>query len=98
MSLGRTVGELEQSLTIHEFVEWQAYNRLDPMGGYRGDLQAALIAASNVGGNISDYLLIDPNPMTEEMQEQYEYQQRLAELEAEEQALIARLQRLENKE
>ncbi|WP_081278230.1 phage tail assembly protein T [Moraxella catarrhalis] len=80
--LGKTVGELERTMTAHEFAQWRAYDRLDPIGGYRGDIQAAMIAASMAGGKLSDYLIIDPNPMTDEEREAYELEQRKAELQA----------------
>ncbi|MFB6347889.1 phage tail protein [Moraxella sp. ZJ142] len=86
--LGKTVGELESSLSIAEFAEWQAFDQLDPIGGFRGDLQAAIVAASMGGGKLSDYLVIDPNPMTDEMREEYEYRQRLQQLTDEQNALI----------
>jgi len=31
-----------------EFVEWQAYHRLDPFGNERGDYQSGIIAATQV--------------------------------------------------
>ncbi len=51
--------------------EWQAYDAIDPIGGYRGDLQAALIAqqvAARPGSKLTDYLVVDPNPRTPEQQ------------------------------
>jgi hypothetical protein len=30
----------------HEFTEWMAYNRLEPFGPQRGDLRAAIVAAT----------------------------------------------------
>lgn len=60
------MAELECTLSVHEFNEWRAYDSLDPIGGYRGDIQAALVAASMSGGKLSDYLIIDPNPTTDD--------------------------------
>ncbi|WP_264765426.1 DUF4035 domain-containing protein [Moraxella catarrhalis] len=94
--LGKTVGELEATMSASELSEWLAYDRLDPIGGYRGDIQAATIAASMGGGKLSDYMIIDPNPMTDEMREEYEYYQRLAELEDEQSLLIERFNHLED--
>ena len=64
--LGETVGELEATMSASELSEWLAYDRLDPIGGYRGDIQSAVIACAMAGGKPSDYLIIDPNPMTDE--------------------------------
>lgn len=75
LALGRTVRELECTLSVHELAEWQAYDRLDPFGGYRQDIQTAHLLYAKLGNddhNISDFLPIDPNPMTDEMREQYE--------------------------
>lgn len=83
-------------MTAHEFAQWRAYDRLDPIGGYRGDIQSAVIACAMAGGKPSDYLIIDPNPMTDEMREEYEYYQRLAELEDEQSLLIERFNHLED--
>ncbi|AKI26986.1 phage tail assembly protein T [Moraxella catarrhalis] len=87
--LGKTVGELERTMTAHEFAQWRAYDRLDPIGGYRGDIQAAMIAASMAGGKLSDYLIIDPNPMTDEEREAYELEQRKAQLQAQMERTLA---------
>ena len=70
--MGKTVGELEATMSASELSEWLAYDRLDPIGGYRGDIQAATIAASMGGGKLSDYMIIDPNPMTDEQRQEYE--------------------------
>lgn len=87
--MGKTVGELEHTMTAHEFAQWRAYDRLDPIGGYRGDIQAAMIAASMAGGKLSDYLIIDPSPMTDEEREAYELEQRKAELQAQMERTLA---------
>lgn len=69
-------------MSASELSEWLAYDRLDPIGGYRGDIQSAVIACAMAGGKPSDYLIIDPNPMTDEEREAYELEQRKAELQA----------------
>jgi hypothetical protein len=38
------VEELLVSISSDELSEWAAYYRLDPFGGYRGDVQAASVA------------------------------------------------------
>ena len=35
LALGRTVAELQQTLSAAELVEWMAFYRIDPWGGYR---------------------------------------------------------------
>ncbi|WP_227548300.1 phage tail assembly protein T [Moraxella catarrhalis] len=57
-----TVAELASKMSYVEFLEWQAFHDIDPIGGYRGDIQAAMIAASMGGGKLSDYMIIDPKP------------------------------------
>lgn len=88
--LGRTVGELDASLSYDEFMEWQAYDRLDPIGGYRADLQTAHLLYAyyrSMGGGddsvgIGDFLPIDPNPMTDEQRERLADERHKAELDA----------------
>ena len=87
--LGKTVGELEQTMSASEFAEWQAYDRLDPIGAYRGDFQSAVIARAMAGGKLSDYIIIDPNPMTDEDREAYKTAQRMAELQAQTERTLA---------
>lgn len=92
------MGELEQSLTVSEFIEWQAYDRLDPFGGFRTDLQTAHLLYAKYGdknAQLSDFLPIDPMPMTDEMREIYELHQAKKQAEKETQALIAMFERLE---
>ena len=43
MALGRTVGELEASLSAAELREWIAFYRIDPWGEQRADLRMARI-------------------------------------------------------
>ena len=44
MALGRTVGELEASLSAAELREWIAFYNIDPWGEQRADLRMARIA------------------------------------------------------
>jgi hypothetical protein len=46
LALGRTVAELQQTLSAAELVEWLAFYRIDPWGGYRADLGAAMVAST----------------------------------------------------
>lgn len=66
-----------------------AFDELDPIGGYRGDLNAAIIAQSQNGGPLKDYIIIDPFPMTDEQREQYELEQQRIKLEQSTQRMAA---------
>ncbi len=82
--LGKTIRELNELITTDELIEWQAFDQLDPIGGYRSDLQAAMIAmctAKSKDTTLSDFLVVDPNPMTDKQREQHEIQQQHAKLE-----------------
>lgn len=65
-------------LTVEELTEWQAYDAIDPIGGYRTDLGFALLAYLQAGDknkSVHDFLIVDPNPMTDEMREIFENEQ-----------------------
>lgn len=81
-------------MTAREFAEWQIYDSIDPIGGYRGDLRAALIATAMAGGKISDYMIIDPSPMTAEERKAYELQKRREELQAQVERTLAMFERI----
>lgn len=79
-------------LTVEELTEWQAYDAIDPIGGYRTDLGFALLAYLQAGDkdkSVQDFLIIDPNPMTDEERHQYELEHAKAEARAEVAAMIA---------
>lgn len=62
LRLGRTLHELRSTLTASELKMWIAYDRMSPIGDWRGDVQAAQISAAafNAQGGkyeISDLLL-----------------------------------------
>lgn len=62
LRLGRTLHELRSTLTASELKMWIAYDRMSPIGDWRGDAQAAQISAAlfNAQGGkyeISDLLL-----------------------------------------
>lgn len=46
LALGIPVAELQSRMSSREFAEWLAYDRIDPYGQERGDLQAAIIAST----------------------------------------------------
>lgn len=43
-----SVREAQERIDSREFAEWVAYYKIDPFGNKRGDMQAGIIAASNV--------------------------------------------------
>jgi hypothetical protein len=62
LRLGRTLHELRSTLTASELKMWIAYDRMSPIGDWRGDVQAAQISAAafNAQGgkaNMADLLL-----------------------------------------
>lgn len=46
LRLGRTLDELRQTLTASELKMWIAYDRVSPIGDWRGDARAAQISAA----------------------------------------------------
>ena len=76
-------------MKAHEFEQWRGYDGIDPIGGYRGDIQSAVVACAMAGGKLSDYLIIDPNPMTDDEREAYELEQQKAELQAQMERTLA---------
>lgn len=96
--MGKTVGELEQLLTLSELAEWRAYDVIDPIGGYRTDLGFALLAYMQAGDkdkSVQDFLIIDPCPMTDEEREIYEQEQWEQQARQEVQAMIAMFNKAE---
>ncbi|HAU8264434.1 TPA: DUF4035 domain-containing protein [Kluyvera intermedia] len=62
LRLGRTLHELRSTLTASELKMWIAYDRVSPIGDWRGDVQAAQVSAAafNAQGgkaNLADLLL-----------------------------------------
>lgn len=46
LRMGRTLGELRQTMTVGEFRMWAEYDRISPIGDIRGDiLNAQLVSA-----------------------------------------------------
>ena len=90
--MGKTVGELVRTMSFAEFAEWQAYDQLDPIGGYRTDLGFALLAYLQAGDkdkSVQDFLIIDPNPMTDEERQQHELEHAQTQARAEVAAMLA---------
>jgi len=46
LALGRTVAELEETMSSRELTEWIAYNAVQPFGDTRADLRSAIIAST----------------------------------------------------
>lgn len=44
--MGRTVAELNDSISSDEIAEWAAYYQIDPFGSIRGDMQAGIITSN----------------------------------------------------
>jgi hypothetical protein len=44
LALGKTVGEIERTMSAYELREWMALSSLEPWGEVRADLRAAVIA------------------------------------------------------
>ena len=85
-----TVGQLTAQLSEDELAEWIAYDSLDPIGGYRSDMQTALLAYMQSGdssANLSDFLLFDPDPVSEEEQARREEEAYQAKLRQQAQAM-----------
>lgn len=83
-------------MSFAEFAEWQAYDQLDPIGGYRTDVNFAMLAYLQAGDkdkSLDDFILFDPNPMTDEERERYENEQAKEQAQAEVQAMIAMFNR-----
>ncbi|MEJ4043476.1 phage tail assembly protein T [Erwinia sp. SLM-02] len=49
LRMGRTLGELRQSMTANELMMWAEYDRLSPIGDVRGDILAAQIVSAAYG-------------------------------------------------
>ncbi|EPC5509210.1 phage tail assembly protein T [Salmonella enterica] len=49
LRMGRTLSELQRSLSASEFQMWAEYDRFSPIGDIRGDLHAAQIVSAVYG-------------------------------------------------
>ncbi len=49
LRLGRTLSELRQSMTASELMMWIEFDRNNPIGDVRGDIQAAQITSAVYG-------------------------------------------------
>lgn len=46
LRLGRTLGELKQTMSVSELRLWAAFNKISPIGDERGDYQSAQVSAA----------------------------------------------------
>lgn len=77
---------------MSELAEWQAYDEIDPIGGFRMDLNFAMLAylqASDKEKSIDDFMLIDPNPMTDEQRAEWELEREAQKAREQVQSMIA---------
>lgn len=87
-----TVGQLTAQLSEEELVEWIAYDRLDPIGNYRSDVQTALLAYMQSGSKdatLDDFILFDPDPVSDEECQEQERQAHEAKLKEQTEAMKA---------
>ena len=49
LRLGRTLAELRQSMTASELIMWMEFDRHNPIGDVRADIQAAQIVSAVFG-------------------------------------------------
>lgn len=95
-----TVAQLQQSMSHRELIQWQAYDQLDPIGNYRQDINTAWLAYlshGDKGKTIEDFLIIDPNPMTDEQREQVQIAKQKRKLEQQTAKLTADFERVKIK-
>ncbi|WBU51666.1 DUF4035 domain-containing protein [Kosakonia pseudosacchari] len=59
LRLGRTLHELRQTITASELKMWIAYDRISPIGDWRGDAQAAQIAVATLNAQGGKYAIND---------------------------------------
>ncbi|AGN83564.1 DUF4035 domain-containing protein [Kosakonia quasisacchari] len=59
LRLGRTFHELRHSITASELKMWIAYDRISPIGDWRGDAQAAQIAVATLNAQGGKYEIKD---------------------------------------
>ena len=49
LRMGRTLGELRQTMTVGEFRMWAEYDRTSPVGDVRGDIHNAQLVSAIYG-------------------------------------------------
>lgn len=70
LRLGRTLHEIRETLTASELKMWIAYDRISPIGDWRGDVQSAQVSAAVInaqGGKATiNEMLLQWNKQEEE--------------------------------
>ncbi|KIS45070.1 DUF4035 domain-containing protein [Kosakonia radicincitans] len=59
LRMGRTLHELRQTITASELKMWIAFDRVSPVGDWRGDAQAAQIAVATLNAQGGKYEIKD---------------------------------------
>lgn len=59
LRLGRTLHELRHTITASELKMWIAFDRVSPIGDWRGDAQAAQIAVATLNAQGGKYDIKD---------------------------------------
>ncbi len=54
LRMGRTLGELRQTMTVGEFRMWAEYDRISPIGDIRGDILNAQLQWSAEEDEVND--------------------------------------------
>lgn len=94
-----TVAQLEKTMSYRELSEWRAYDQIDPIGGYRQDINTAFMAYLAYGDKtkhtISDFLVIDPEPMSDKLKQELEIAKQKQKLERQAAKLAADFERVQ---
>lgn len=72
--MSKTIAEIDALIGIDELRAWQAFDRVNPIGDYRIDLNFAMLAQQVIAWSghckeapsLKDLLVIDPFPLTNE--------------------------------
>lgn len=92
-----TVAQLKSALTYDELAHWMAYDGIDPIGGYRLDANFAQLAMCQIGGKdnkLSDFILFDPDPISDEERERREIEAERARAKAKGDQLKAQVEKM----
>lgn len=80
LQLGRTVSEIEQTLTVAELQDWIEFAKVEPFGEVRADAQMAMLIAMYANANrdtkqhkepydVEDFRLVRPSEERRELAE-----------------------------
>ena len=96
-----TVAQLKVSLDDDELAHWMAYDGIDPIGGYRLDANFAQLAMCQVGSKdnkLSDFILFDPDPISDDERERREIEADRARAKAKGDQLKAQVEKMLEKQ